>query len=145
MTNTRRDYNNAEVAALLSQVSSRCPLCDDPLFYRKKQRQYKGYELAHIYPLNPRPEEVVELTSSPRLCADVNDPDNIIPLCVDCHGKFDKPRTEDEYLDLYRIKFDALQQERQRSLASQYPLELQIAAIVVHLHSAAVDEVGDIT
>lgn len=143
MANTRRDYNDAEIAALLSQVSSRCPLCDDALFYRKKQRQYKGYELAHIYPLNPRPEEVVELVNSPRLCADVNDPDNIIPLCVDCHGKFDKPRTAGEYLDLYQIKFDALQQEQQRSLASQYPLELQIAAVVAHLHSAAVEEAGD--
>lgn len=143
MTNKRRDYNDAENAALLSQVSSRCPLCDEPLFYRKRQRQYKGYELAHIYPLNPRPEEVVELANSPRLCAEFNDPDNIIPLCVDCHGKFDKPRTAGEYLELYRIKFDALQQERQRSLASQYPLELQIAAVVAHLHSAAVEEAGD--
>lgn len=140
MTNARRDYNDAEVAALLSQVSSRCPLCDDPLFYRKKQRQYKGYELAHIYPLNPRPEEIIELANVPRLAGDVNDPDNIIPLCVECHGKFDKPRTESEYLDLYQIKFDALQQERQRSLASQYPLEQQIASVIDHLHSTVLDQ-----
>lgn len=143
MTNARRDYNDAEIAALLSQVGSRCPLCDDPLFYRKKQRQYKGYQLAHVYPLNPRPEEVIELADSPRLCADVNDPDNIIPLCSGCHGKFDKPRTASDYRDLYQIKFDALQQERQRSLASQYPLEQQIAAVVAHLHSAEVEQDGD--
>lgn len=142
MTNARRDYNDAEIAALLSQVGSRCPLCDDPLFYRKKQRQYKGYELAHIYPLNPRPEEVIELANSPRLCADVNDPDNIIPLCFGCHKKFDKPRTASDYLYLYQIKFDVLQQERQRSLASQYPLEQQIAAVVAHLHSAAAEQDG---
>lgn len=140
MTNIRRDYNAAEIASLLSQVSSRCPLCDDPLFYRKKQRQYKGFELAHVYPLNPRPEEVIELENSPRLCDDVNDPDNIIPLCIACHGKFDKPRTAGEYLDLHRIKSDALQQERQRSLASQYPLEQQIAAVVAHLHSTSIDD-----
>lgn len=139
MTNARRGYNDAEIAALLSQVSSRCPLCDDPLFYRKQRRQYKSYELAHIYPLNPRPEETIELANVPMLCADVNDPDNIIPLCSGCHGKFDKPRTAVEYLDLYRIKSDALQQEQQRSLASQYPLEQQIAAVVAHLHSAAVE------
>ena len=140
MTNSRREYNDAEVAALLSQVSSRCPLCDGMLFYRKKQRQYKCYELAHIYPLNPRPEEAIELASSPRLGPDVNDPDNIIPLCIVCHGKFDKPRTAGEYFDLYQIKFDALQQEQQRSLASQYPLEQQIAVVVAHLHSAAVEQ-----
>lgn len=140
MTNIRRDYNAAEVVSLLSQVSSRCPLCDEPLFYRKKQRQYKGFELAHVYPLNPRPEEVIELVNSPRLCADVNDPDNIIPLCIACHGKFDKPRTAGEYLDLHRIKSDALEQEGQRSLASQYPLEQQIAAVVAHLHSTSVED-----
>jgi hypothetical protein len=140
VTNSRREYNGAEVAALLSQVNSRCPLCDGSLFHSKKKRQYKSYELAHIYPLNPRPEEVIELSSSPRLCLDVNDPENIIPLCDSCHGKFDKPRTAQEYSDLYQIKYDALQQEQQRSLAAQYPLEQQIAAVIAHLHSAAVEQ-----
>jgi hypothetical protein len=89
--------------------------------------------------LNPRPDEVIELANSPRLSSDVNDPDNIVPLCLNCHGKFDKPRTAGEYLNLYQIKFEALQDERQRALASQYPLEEQIAAVVAHLHSAAVE------
>lgn len=139
VTNNRRAYNDAETAGLLSQVNSRCPLCDCFLFYRKGQRQHKAYELAHIYPLNPRPEEIIELAKSPRLCVDVNDPDNIIPLCVSCHERFDKPRTAGEYLNLYQIKFDTLQQERQRSLASQYPLEQQIATVIAHLHDAEVD------
>lgn len=139
MTNDRRAYSDAETVALLSQVSNRCPLCDGSLFYRKGRRQYKSYELAHIYPLNPRPDEVAELANSPRLTSDVNDPDNIVPLCLNCHGQFDKPRTAGEYLKLYQIKREALQDERQRALASQYPLEEQIAAVVAHLHSAAVE------
>ncbi|MFN4119220.1 MAG: ABC-three component system protein [Acidovorax sp.] len=140
MANDRRAYSEAETVALLSQVSNRCPLCDGGLFYRKRQRHYKSYELAHVYPLNPRPEEVIELANSPRLSADVNDPDNIIPLCLNCHGQFDKPRTAEEYHRLYQIKLDALQDERQRALASQYPLEEQISAVVAHLHSAAVEQ-----
>lgn len=143
MTNARRAYNDAEVAALLAQVRSRCPLDDKPLFYRKQQRQFKAYELAHIYPLNPRPDELIELANSPRLSADVNDPDNIIPLCGECHGKFDKPRTAAEYLELYQIKREALEQDRQRSLAARYPLEQQIAAVVAHLHSVVVEEAGN--
>lgn len=140
MTNERRAYSEAETVALLSQVSNRCPFCDGGLFYRKGRRQYKAYELAHIYPLNPRPEELTELASSPRLSSDVNDPDNIVPLCLNCHGQFDKPRTASEYLHLYQIKLEALQDERQRSLASQYPLEQQITAVVAHLHGATVEE-----
>lgn len=139
MTNARREYSEAETVALLSQVGGRCPLCDKPLFYKKGKRQFKAYELAHIYPLNPRPEELVVLANVPRLSIDVNDPDNLIPLCENSHGEFDKPRTEEEYINLYEIKRDALREERQRSLAFQYPLERQIADVVIHLHSAAVE------
>ncbi len=139
MTNARREYSEAETVALIAQVAGRCPLCDKPLFYEKGKRRYKAYELAHIYPLNPHPEELVVLANVPRLSADVNDPDNLIPLCESSHGRFDKPRTEEEYLELYEIKREALREERQRSLASQYPLEKQISAVVAHLHSAAVE------
>ncbi|MGX5652609.1 ABC-three component system protein [Hydrogenophaga borbori] len=144
MTNSRRTYNEAETVALLSQVGNRCPLCDGGLFYKKKQRHYKSYELAHIYPLNPRRDEVTELANSPRLSSDVNDPDNIVPLCLNCHGQFDKPRTAGEYLRLYQVKIEALRDERQRALASQYPLEEQISSVVAHLHSAALEHDTDV-
>ena len=139
MTNNRRSYSEAETISLISQVGRRCPLCDGDLFYQKKQRQYKQYELAHIYPLNPRPEEVTELAQSPRLSSDVNDPNNIIPLCLTCHGQFDKPRTADEYLRLYHIKSEALKNEQQRALAAEYPLEDQIVAIVADLHNVSAE------
>lgn len=123
MTNARRAYSEAETVALLSQVSNRCPLCDGSLFYKKKLRHFKSYELAHIYPLNPSPTEITELAGLPLLSSDVNDPDNIVPLCLNCHGQYDKPRTAGEYSRLYQIKSEALQDERQRALASQYPLD----------------------
>ncbi len=139
MTNDRRTYSEAETVALVAQVDGRCPLCDAALFNKKRSRTYKVYELAHIYPLNPLASEVTELAHSPRLHADVNDPDNIIPLCPRCHEIFDKPRTADEYAMLYRVKSEALQGERQRTLAAQYPLEEQIASIVAQLHDSALD------
>lgn len=145
MTSNRREYSEAEIVSMLSQMSNRCPLCDGDLFYRKNRRHYKSYQLAHIYPLNPRPDEVSELANSPKLSANVNDPDNIVPLCLNCHGQFDKPRTAGEYLRLYQIKSEALQDERHRSLASQYPLEEQIVAIVAHLHSDAVEQETGVT
>ena len=137
MANVRRAYSDAEQIALNSQVGGHCPLCDAELFYKKKSRSYKGYELAHIYPLNPLPDEIKELKGVPLLHRDVNDPDNIIPLCESCHGKFDKPRTVEEYMQLYKIKQRLLQEAAQRELASQYPLEQQIATIVARLHGAS--------
>jgi hypothetical protein len=139
VTNERRAYSEAETVALVAQVDGHCPVCDATLFNKKRSRTYKVYELAHIYPLNPLASEVAELAHSPRLHANVNDPDNIIPLCPRCHEIFDKPRTADEYAMLYQIKVQALQHERQRALAAQFPLEEQIASIVAHLHDAALD------
>lgn len=136
MAKDRRVYSEAETIALISQVGSRCPICDASLFNKKKSRVYKVYELAHIYPLNPLAAEVALLVSVPRLHEDVNDPDNIIPLCPRCHEIFDKPRTVAEYMKLYEIKLAALEAERQRSLVAHYPLEEQISSIVVQLHDA---------
>ncbi len=85
---------------LFNQVDGICPLCDKQLIYKKSGSKYKKYELAHIYPLNPRPEEIKLLEVQERLSDDVNHEDNLIPLCKSCHGEFDKPRTVSEYQDL---------------------------------------------
>jgi hypothetical protein len=140
LANARRPYSEAETLALLTQVSGRCPLCENTLFYKKKSRNHKGYELAHIYPLNPTAAEIAELSGVRMLSSDVNDPDNIIPLCLSCHGKFDKPRTREEYDELYAIKFDAIRADRHRSLAAKYPLENEISGIVALLHADVSDD-----
>lgn len=137
MANDRRTYSESETVALLAQVGGRCPLCDVSLYNKKRSRIFKAYELAHIYPLHPTVAEVTELARSPRLHSDVNDPDNIIPLCPTCHENFDKPRTSAEYEDLYKIKIDAIQADKLRALVAQYPLEEQIAAVVAKLHDPA--------
>src|SRR5690554_5181643 len=100
MSNIRKKYSDAQNVALLSQVSRVCPLCSEPLFYKKAGKSFKSYEIAHIYPLNPTAQEKVLLEHEERLCNDVNDENNVIPLCEICHGKFDKPRTAEEYRKL---------------------------------------------
>lgn len=140
MTNARRAYSDAEQLSLTTQVEGHCPRCDKSLFYEKRTRMYKRYELAHIYPLNPLPEEIRELAGVPRLHADVNHPDNLIPLCESCHGEFDKPRTAEEYMELFGIKRVAIEKQRQREIAATFPLETQIANIVARLHDLALDD-----
>lgn len=101
MNNKRKKYSPAEELCLTTQVDGKCPLCGSALFYVKKSNSYKAYELAHIYPLSPTPEEIEELKNEPLLHSDVNHPDNIIPLCLACHGRFDKPRTAKEYREFF--------------------------------------------
>src|SRR5450756_2625370 len=104
MNNDRRAISPAEAVELVAQVDNVCPQCGDALFYRKRGKSYKHYEIAHIYPLNPTDAEASILDGQERLGEDVNDVDNLIPLCLGCHGKFDKPRAVIEYQDLLQKK-----------------------------------------
>lgn len=135
MSNERRAYTPAEELALTTQVDGRCPLCTEALFYTKKSRTYKAYELAHIYPLNPTTKELEELRSVARLHSDVNHPDNLIPLCLTCHGKFDKPRTAEEYRHLAARKKQLLRRTEQQEIQATYPLEGDIRRVVLGLHN----------
>lgn len=80
--------------------------------------------------MNPTPTEAEELKDVSRLSEDPNDPDNIIPLCTGCHTRFDMPRTRGEYLEMFRVKSNLLERERQRALMRQYPMEDAIRLIV---------------
>jgi len=139
MSKERRAYSPAEELALTTQVGGSCPRCNKPLFYTKrvgkppKPRQYKRFELAHIYPLNPKPEELIELAGVELLSDDVNDPANLIPLCTDCHTCFDKPRTREEYEELAAKKRELLAEDVQRSIRREYPIEEDIHRIVARL------------
>jgi hypothetical protein len=130
MSNPRKKYSDAQNVALLSQVSRVCPLCAEPLFYKKGGKSFKNYELAHIYPLNPTQEEGLLLKHEERLSDDVNDEDNIIPLCEICHGKFDKPRTVEEYLELLALKKRLIERSGQEAIWKRYTIENEIGQII---------------
>jgi len=130
MSNPRKKYSDAQNVALLSQVSRGCPLCTEPLFYKKLGKSYKNYKIAHIYPLNPTPEEKLLLEHEERLSDDVNDENNVIPLCEICHGKFDKPRTVEEYRMLLEIKKDLIARSGQEAIWKRYTIEEEISEII---------------
>ena len=136
----RRTYTPAEEIALTTQVEGYCPLCGTALFYKKRGRNYRCYELAHIYPLNPTPAEAEELKDVELLSTDRNDPDNQIPLCTGCHTRFDKPRTRAEYEELFRVKRGLINRALQRALMREYPIEAGIHQIVVALGNVSFDE-----
>lgn len=135
MTGARRNYSNTEHISLTTQVEGVCPICGRSLFYKKpKGLQQKAYELAHIYPLNPKIEEVTELSGVELLSKDVNDPDNLIPLCKSCHGKFDKPRTKAEYRELLELKRSLIRKEKQKEIQASYEVEADIRKVIDALY-----------
>lgn len=130
MTNKRVTYTNAQQTALISQVDRACPRCAKPLFYKKNSKSYKGYELAHIYPLNPTSEEMELLANENRLSMDLNDENNIIPLCKSCHGEFDTPRTVEEYRELVAIKQKIMERTKQIETWHRYHIEDAIEDVI---------------
>jgi hypothetical protein len=134
MSNLRKKYSDAQNVALLSQVNRVCPMCAEPLFYKKGGSSYKSYEIAHIYPLNPTQEEKVLLEHEDRLSEDVNDENNVIPLCEICHGKFDKPRTVEEYRMLFEIKRRLIERSGQEAIWKRYAIEDEISKIIAAIY-----------
>ena len=131
---TRIKYSDAQNVALVTQVESVCPLCADPLFIKKGKKSYKSYEIAHIYPLNPTAAEVEILKNEERL-GNVNDEENVIPLCNSCHGKLDNPRTVEEYRMLLAIKKSLIARSGQEAIWKIYAIESDISEIVDLIYS----------
>lgn len=137
MPNKRKKLSDAQQLMLIAQVDRVCPLDAEPLFYKKGKKSHKNYEIAHIYPLNPTAEEKELLQHEERLGDDLNDEDNLIPLCSLCHGKFDKPRTIDEYRELVSIKKRAIERSGQEELWKKHHIEETILEIVNAIYKDA--------
>ncbi|MBA1341883.1 MAG: hypothetical protein C5S40_07040 [ANME-2 cluster archaeon] len=135
MNNKRKAISSAQNVALVTQVNRVCPICDAPLFYTKNGSSYKQYEIAHIYPLNPKTDEIQLLESEERLNEDVNHENNLIPLCTRCHVKFDKPRTVREYKNLVKIKKLLIKKKEQQDLWHQYQIEDDISKVIESLYT----------
>ncbi|MBI2332643.1 MAG: HNH endonuclease [Chloroflexi bacterium] len=135
MSNTREKYSESQNISLVSQVNRVCPLCQEPLFYQKNNKTHKNYELAHIYPLNPTLFEQKLLEKEPRLSDNVNDEDNLIPLCKICHGQFDNPRTVEEYRKLFTIKKSLIERNTQENIWKKYSIEEEINEIIEAIYN----------
>ncbi|KGP71497.1 ABC-three component system protein [Pontibacillus yanchengensis] len=129
----RRKPTDNENAILLAEVENMCPLCAKSLMYEKGGKKHKIFEGAHIYPLNPTEEEKELLKDEEKLHGDVNNLDNFIALCRDCHKKFDNPRTVDDYRKLFSIKKNILSKNETRAKYHDYQIETEIKEVITVL------------
>ncbi|MCT4661861.1 MAG: HNH endonuclease [Tissierellales bacterium] len=139
MADNRREFSNNEKMLLFNEVGGRCPLCGKVLSYKKKKNIYKAFEVAHIYPANPRPEEEVLLENEGRLSEDVNDLKNVIAVCRICHKKFDTPRTIEEYRQWMRLKRKLLQDAAIRDTYEIFNIEEDIKVILEKLNDEKIE------
>ena len=109
---------------------------------QKNGRIYRTFEVAHIYPANPKPDEIILLSNEERLSEDVNDLKNVIAVCRICHKKFDTPRTIDEYRKWVRMKKQILQENEIKDNYISFNIEEDIITIIDRLNSVDIEEFG---
>jgi len=133
MSEIRKKPSNNLTVVLHAQVGNHCPLCTKSLTQKKNLNILKQSEIAHIYPLNPTAAELILLANEEVLNEDVNHEDNLIPLCYDCHGKYDKHKTVEEYRILVKIKKALIIADQQKLTWPQYSLQTEIGQIIDEL------------
>lgn len=136
----RREFSNNEKMLLYNEVNGRCPICGIGLVYSKNGKINKSFEVAHIYPANPRKEEEELLRKEERLSDDVNDLKNVIAVCRICHKKFDTPRTIAEYHTWIRLKKRLIQDAELKNTYSMFNVESEIKKVLESLNCEDIDE-----
>lgn len=139
MDTNREVFTENDKLILYSEVEGMCPLCPNSLMYEKNSQNRKNFEIAHIYPLNPKKEELELLNREEKLSSNPNNLNNLICLCVSCHTKFDKPRTLDEYKELVAIKKALLRQTKDKALWNNTKIEKDIEEIIRILATEEID------
>lgn len=131
MTKKRIKYSSNEHTLLYSETGGACPLCGNAIMFKKATSKSPtiGYEIAHIYPLNPNTLQSVALKNF-EAPEDVNALDNLILLCPNCHTKYDKDFKIEEYQRLLEIKKGYQNVTEARRVASQYVIQEEVNEIL---------------
>lgn len=104
MSNKRKALSPNFKMALLTQAKGRCPKCGALIMGKKNNSHIVLFEVAHIYPLNPTPQQALTLKNEEKLSEEIDSFENMIPLCLNCHKMFDTELTVEEYRELISIK-----------------------------------------
>jgi hypothetical protein len=139
---TKRDsYSENEHSILYAETGGCCPLCTLPILFQKKgsKKPSKGYEIAHIYPLNPTQSQATALVGHP-IPPDINALENVIALCPTCHTKYDKDFKLDELIRLRKIKDGYLSEARAKLTASQHTIQEEVYEILDAIAAFDCDE-----
>jgi hypothetical protein len=101
----------------------------------------KGYEVAHIYPLNPTPAQAFILTlAGYPTPPDKNALENVIALCPSCHRKYDKDFQLPELHKLRAIKDGFLAEAKAMATVAEHTIQEHIYAILDSITTLSSDE-----
>lgn len=140
----RKKPNDTDVKRHLREVNFLCPLCKKDLQPNGQKKRNKLYEIAHIYPNSPTPQQQKELINVEKLGKNSESFENKIALCKDCHSTQDYNTTKEDYQKLLKIKKDCLNESAIRDILNQEILEQYIVNIVDKLTKLTDDEIDSV-
>ena len=142
MAAKRDSYSENEHSILYAETGGCCPLCTLPIIFQKigSKKLSKGYEVAHIYPLNPTLFQF-EALAGYAAPSDINSLENVIALCPTCHTKYDKDFKIDELKQLREIKDRYLSETKARLTASQHTIQEEVYEILDAIAEFDSDEI----
>jgi HNH endonuclease len=131
MAAVRTDYGLNEHSILYDETDGCCPLCTSPIMFRKTAsgRLNKGYEIAHIYPLNPTPAQTLALVGR-SVPTKINALENVIALCPSCHRRYDKDFRLDEMDKLRKIKDAYLADAKAKATIHDHTIQQEVYSIL---------------
>ncbi len=133
MQDNRKEFTDNEKLVLYGQVNGYCPICGSKLTHNKATGIFRNFEVAHIYPANATDAEADLLKNEERLSQDVNSLDNVMAVCSQCHTKFDKPRTVEEYREWVSIKKRLINDDKYKNAYLSFNVEEDIRKILLNL------------
>lgn len=131
MAGKRDNYTDNQHSILYGETGGACPHCTQAILFIKSgsTKPIKGYEVAHIYPLNPTPIQIQVLAGYPAP-SDINALENVIALCPSCHTKYDKDFKLIELIKLQGIKVGFLHDAQAKLTVSKYELQEEVYEIL---------------
>ena len=128
--NNRAKLSFNQKALLLTQVEYLCPKCQRKLQTMRNGKLTSRYQIAHIFPHSPTPQEAILLENAERLSSDPESLDNLIPLCNNCHVEFDNPRTVEGYEEMVAIKKRLIREQSIKGIYTTDIVEQEIINLV---------------
>ena len=122
--------NKHQFAELFAEVDGLCPLCSEELIKLEGAKQTALSQAAHIYPHSPSEAEREVLKNVPKLSDNDESIENLIMLCPNCHYKFDHPRTEEGYMQMYILKQQLIKRRTARKYYRKHALEPDLTNIL---------------
>ena len=130
----RKNNSEAEIRLYLREVNFHCPLCGKELQNRhQKKLSAKCFQIAHIFPNSPTPEQYAILYRLKRLGENSESFENKIALCHCCHLTFDHHVTKEEYIHLLSIKEKYLKDSALNDATLTLGLENEISKVIEKL------------